>query len=84
MCKNYTGLEFTHFIVVTSDGTIFGCAKEQEHTYNFIIRRDGGVRAQSGEQWVDLDPKLAELVKSRAEGVYGQVPTYRTNSLLIE
>ena len=83
MCRNYGRLEFNHFIVEASDGTIFASARGNGHTYNFIIRRDS-VRTQNGEQWVELDSQLAQLIKERAEGVYGQVPTYRTNRLLID
>ena len=83
MCKNYTELEFKHFIIVTSDGTVFGCARENGHIYNFLIRKES-VRAQNGEQWYDLDPDLAQFVRQRAEDAYARVPTYRTNRLIWE
>ena len=81
MCKNYKELDFQHFVVVTSDGTIFGCARENGNTYNFLIRRDS-VRAQRGEDWHELDPDTAEIVRRRAQGAYAAVPTYRTERLL--
>jgi hypothetical protein len=83
MCKNYYELEFHHFIVAAADGTIFGSARENGngHIYNFLIR-DGCVRAQFREQWVDLEPAIAEIVRRRAQAAYAQVPTYRTNRLL--
>ena len=83
MCRNYQELEFTHFVVVTADGTIFGCAKENGYTYNFLIRRES-VRAQNGDQWHELEPELAHLVRQRAEESYARAPTYRTNRLLID
>jgi hypothetical protein len=82
MCRNYNELEFKHFIFVTTDGTIFACARENGHIYNFLIYR-GIVRAQHREQWVDLDPAIAEIVRQRAEAAYARTPTYRTNRLLI-
>lgn len=81
MCR-YAELEFSHFVIVTSDGTIFGCAKENGHTYNFLIQRDG-VRAQHGEQWIDLEPVIAAIVRARAQAAYGAAPIYKTSRLLI-
>lgn len=82
MCKDYTDLEFTHF-VVTTEGTVFGSARLNGNgkTYNFLIC-DGSVRTQSGNDWVELDPEVAELVKGKAQLAYATVPTYRTSRLL--
>jgi hypothetical protein len=84
MCKNYRDLDFTHFVVDRADGTIFGCARENGHTYNFIIRGDGNVRAQQGDQWLEVEPAIAQLIRSRAAGAYGRAPIYRTARLLTE
>jgi hypothetical protein len=85
MCRHLQDLTFTHFIVVTTEGTIFGCARENEtgHVYNFILHRDS-VRTQTGGQWHDLDSDLAQIVRQRAEAAYTVVPTYRTNRLILE
>ena len=81
MCRNYRDLEFKHFVVVTADGTIFGCAKENGHVYNFLIRRES-VHTQNRDQWYELDPEIAHLVRQRAQAAYTKVPTYRVNRLL--
>ena len=83
MCKTYNEMEFTHFVVVTSDGTIFGCAKENGHTYNFLIRRES-VHTQNGEQWHELEPEIAHFVRTRAENAYARVPVYKTKRFLID
>ena len=83
MCRNYTGLNFTHFVVERASGTIFGSARENGHTYNFLIRPEGTVRAQSGEQWLELEPEAAQIIQGRASEAYGRAPIYRINGLLI-
>ena len=83
MC-NYKKLEFNHFVVITSDGTIFGCAKENGHTYNFLIHRES-IRTQHGDQWLELDAEIAQLVRARMEDAYTRsVPTYRTHRFLMD
>lgn len=79
---NYAELEFTHFVIDNSDGTVFGCARVNGsgRVANFLI--NGTVRQQCGENWRDLQPDVAELIKRRAESAYGRVPTYRTGRLL--
>ena len=83
MCKNYNELEFTHFVIDNSDGTVFGCARVNGSgkVANFLI--NGTVRQQSGGNWQDMEPGIAELIKSRATAAYGRVPTYRTGRLLL-
>ena len=82
MCKNYNELSFTHFVVAGEDGTIFGSARQDGRVYNFLIREEV-IHAQSGEQWYELEPHLAELVRSRVQLAYGNTPVYRTERLLI-
>jgi len=81
MCKNYNELSFTHFVVDRVDGTIFGSAKEQGSTYNFLIRAET-VWRQVGEQWAALDLNIAQIIRSRAQYFYGKVPVYRASGLL--
>ena len=82
MCKNFSDLSFAHFVIAGEDGTVFGCARQNGHTYNFLIR-DGSVSAQTGEQWIDLEPATAEIIRNRVQQAYGRVPIYRINRLLI-
>ena len=84
MGRNYNDLEFTHFVIDNSDGTIFGSARlnGSGRTLNFLINSGVNVRQQNGDYWLDLEPDVAELVIARATGAYGQVPTYRTGRLL--
>ena len=82
MCRNYTGIRFTHFIIDNSDGTIFACARENGHTYNFLIR-EGAVRAQNGDQWFELAGEYASAIRERAEYAYTSVPSYRVSRLLL-
>ena len=82
MCRNYQELDFTHFVVASSEGTIFGSACQNGHTYNFLIR-EGGVYGQTGEQWIALDQQTAEIIRDRAQVAYGNAPTYRTRRFVI-
>ncbi len=84
MSRNYYEVEFTHFIVDSSEGTIFGSARVNGsgRIVNFLIN-DGEVKQQNGEQWYFLEPEYAEIIKDRAHAAYGQVPTYRTKRLLL-
>ena len=77
MCNNYQELDFTHFVVITSEGEVFGSARQNGRIYNFLIRSDGAVRTQNGGDWLDLDPATAQIVRGRAEAAYTVVPTYR-------
>ena len=83
MYRDYQKLVFHHFVIVTSYGTIFGCAKENGHTCNFLIRQDS-VRGQDRGQWIELAPELAQLIRCRAQEAYARVPTYRTSRLVME
>lgn len=80
MCKNYGNLEFTHFVVAT-DGTIFGSARENGNIYNFLIQ-DGAILCQEQEEWVDLEPACAEIIRARAQAAYTRVPTYHTDRFI--
>jgi hypothetical protein len=82
MCKNYYELDFTHFVVATAEGTIFGSARQNGRTYNFLIR-DSGVYGQTGAEWIILDPQIADIIRQRAQAAYGNTPTYRTRRFLI-
>jgi hypothetical protein len=81
MCKNYYELDFTHFVVATAEGDVFGSARQEGHIYNFLIR-DGSVYGQTGEQWIVLDERSAEVIRERAQAAYGCVPTYHTRRFL--
>ena len=79
----FVELDFTHFVVVTGNGTVFGCAKRDGHVYNFLIRRDS-VQQQSGDNWETLDAELADIIRSRVQDAYERVPVYRTEKLHLE
>ena len=79
----YNELEFTHFVVIKSDGTVIGCARENGHVYNFIIRR-GVVQAQRGGQWFELEPEPARLIHKKAQDAYTKRPAYRTNRIILD
>jgi hypothetical protein len=82
MCKNFEELVFTHFVIATAEGIIFGSAREEGgHIHNFLIR-DGTVQVQEGDDWHELDPEFADIVRRRAQLVYGEKPVYRTRTLL--
>jgi hypothetical protein len=68
-------------VVATAEGIVFGSARENGHIHNFLIQ-DGCVRIQDGDLWYELEPELAELVRQRAQLVYGETPVYRTSNLL--
>jgi hypothetical protein len=82
MFRDYNQLQFTHF-VVTSDGTIFGSAKYEGHIYNFLLHGDY-VRAQHGEQWIDLDAPHAEIVRDRAQSAYSVAPRYKAGRFIFD
>lgn len=83
MCTNYSDMEFTHFVIDNSDGTVFGTARVNGsgRIATFIINEV--VKQQSGEDWLDLEPDIAAIIKERAQAAYGRVPTYRTKRLLL-
>jgi hypothetical protein len=82
MFAHYNGLQFTHF-VITADGTIFGSAKYDGHTYNFLLNGNY-VRAQHGEQWIDLDTSIADIVRDKARSAYAIAPRYKTGRLIFD
>lgn len=82
MCRNYREIEFTHF-VVTAEGSIFGSARDNGHIHNFLIE-ERSVREQAGNDWCELEPALAELVKERAQQAYGTTPIFRTRRIIYD
>ena len=83
MCRDYNQLVFNHFVVFAADGTIFGSARENGHIHNFLIRRES-IRTQQGEQWLELDPEIAHLVRTRVQDAYAKVPIYRTKRYILD
>lgn len=83
MCNNYNDLEFTHFVVDNSDGTIFGSARVNGSSRIATFLISDAVKQQAGEQWLELDPEQAATIRDRAMSAYGRVPTYRTKRLLL-
>lgn len=81
MCKNYYEMEFTHFVIDSSDGSIFGTARYNGRISNFII--NGIIKQHTGYQWLELDEYASEIIRQRAQDAYGRVPIYRTRRLLI-
>ena len=79
MCREYNELEFTHFVVDSSDGSIFGSARinGSGKVANFIIR-DSEVKQQSGDSWQPVEDGDAEVIRQHAKAAYGRVHTYRT------
>lgn len=84
MCRNYNELEFTHFVIDNSDGTVFGSARVNGSgkIANFLIRAED-IRQQTGDYWQSMDNGSAGIIRQRAEAAYGRVHTYRTGRLLL-
>ena len=83
MGNNYNELEFTHFVIDNSNGTIFGAARVNGDGRIATFLISDGVKQQAGEQWRELDPDVANTIRDRAMAAYGRVPTYRTKRLLL-
>ena len=81
MCREYNELEFTHFVVDNSDGSIFGSASVNGKVANFIIK-DGEIKQQCGDSWETAGSEEAEIIRQRAALAYGQVHMYRTERLV--
>ena len=82
MCKNYGELDFRHF-VIDKEGNVFGSARVSGtgRIANFLI--NGDVKQQSGDSWQCLESESAQLIRSKAESAYNQVPVYRSASFLV-
>lgn len=73
---HYEELEFTHFVEVRSDGSTFGCARENgSGKIRVYLITAGVVKAFNGEHWYALSQPYADLVKQRAASAFGRVPT---------
>lgn len=84
MVSSYNELEFTHFVVDNSDGTIFGSARVNGsgRIANFLISGQD-IKQQSGDQWQIIDEPAAGTVRRKANAAYGKVNTYSTGQLFI-
>jgi hypothetical protein len=82
MFAHYPELQFTHF-VVTADGTIFASARHEGRAYNFLLH-ESYVRAQHGEQWIDLESSVADIIRDKARSVYAIAPRYKTGRLIFD
>ena len=82
MCKNYNELEFTHFVVDNSDGTVFGCARinGSGKIANFLIKNED-IKQRSGDAWQPIDSRAADIVRTKATTAYGRVRIYRTTGI---
>ena len=75
-------LEFTHFVVATSERKIFASGTHNGRVENFIIDIEAGqVQYQVADRFEFLSDELAEQIRIRASIQYGKVPVYKVRTL---
>lgn len=80
MCRNYHELEFTHFMVDSSEEFVFGSARVNGRMANFLI--NGVVKQQSGKNWRELNHTESDMVRKLALTAYNRIPTYRVKKII--
>ena len=79
---SFEGLEFSHFVVASSEGLIFASARQDGRVVNFLIDIDGKwVKQQVRRHFEYLPSNLADHIKEKADLGYGKIPTYRAKTL---
>ena len=75
-------LRFSHFVVSTSDGTIFASARDNNNSiHNFLITRYGDVKYQVNDHFEPLNQEDAYKVRRRAQRYYSRVPIRKINTM---
>ena len=71
-------LEFTHFVVVSSEGAIIAFARNNGSTYKFLMDANAGwIRIESTGQWLELPVEESENIRHQVQESFGNVPVYR-------
>ncbi len=82
MLQTTRELRFNHFVVATTDGTIFASARDKlNKIHNFLITRYGDVRRQVRGRFEPVSPRYAENIREKARSCYSVVPVYRIRAI---
>lgn len=75
----YTNLEFSHFIVVSGEGSVIAFARNNS-VYKFLKDTDcGWIKLPSTGQWFKLPQSEAVRIRQMAQEAFGRFPVYRVN-----
>ncbi len=82
MLRTISNLIFSHFVVATTDGTIFASARDKDNkVHNFLITRYGDVKEQVRSSFEPVSGEVAERIRQRAQSYYSVIPVYKTRSI---
>ena len=82
MVRTIRELVFNHFVVATTDGTIFASARDKlNKIHNFLITRYGDVKEQGRSSFESVSPEEAKSIRELAQSCYSVIPIYRTRSI---
>ncbi len=75
-------LTFNHFVVSTTDGTIFASARDSKNrVQNFLISCYGDVKQQVKNRFEPLSKEIAKYIRERAQDYYSIVPVYKIKAI---
>jgi hypothetical protein len=73
-------LTFNHFVVSTTDGTIFASARDKNNkVHNFLISRCGDVKEQARSSFEPVDIEYARRIREKVQSSI--VPVYKVNAI---
>ena len=82
MVRSIQELQFNHFVVATTDGTIFASARDSKNRIqNFLISRYGEVKQQVKDRFEPLSEEIANYIRKRAQDYYSIVPIYKIKAI---
>ena len=82
MLRTIQELVFNHFVVATTDGTIFASARDKfNKIHNFIITRYGDVKQQVRGNFESVSAEDAEDIRQKAQSHYSVAPIYRIKAI---
>ena len=82
--RNYEDLEFSHFVVITSDGSIIAFARNNGSVYKFLMDIENGwIKIRSADQWLELTDEESERIRQRAQEAFGRVPVHRVPRFIL-
>ena len=79
-----TDSEFSHFMVIYSEGSILGYTRKNGAVNKFLMGTDPGwVRIPSIQQWLELPKREATRIRQRMQELFGRIPVYRIPRFIV-
>ena len=77
-------IEFSHFVVVSSEGAIIGFRRDNGSIYKLLMGTDTSwIKINSTDQWLELPEEESARIRQKAQESFGRIPVYRVPRFIV-